>query len=81
MTEDELREVYNILVECWKDYKAFSKIVGKTTEDSLTDWDDYIHSIEARTRKHGNDHFQRQLDKLFMADLERRALERMEKNQ
>ena len=78
MTRDELQEVHDIVVACWKDYMKHSAVVGTTTEESLPYWNDYVEKVEERTKAFGNNQFQRKLDALFMADLERRALEHME---
>ena len=70
MDEEEVKAVYQEIVESWKAMKAHVWLVGCEDRDkAVAGWNEWISLCDSRENK---TRFQRQLDALMIAEIERR---------
>ena len=70
--EEWLKATYGMVLASWKDFKTQAERILKAN-DSEKLWDEYVDSVSERGSS-SKSHFQRQLDSVFLCELERRVV-------
>lgn len=74
MSEDELREYYNIFTECWRLFKKYSNLVNDEAY-----WEEVVNQVEEFRRKYPGE-FPKELAYALVHELERRSRKDHEEN-